>query len=396
MISKVILIRTALLAGLACCLFESRGRCVCETDPARGQSRQQTEAGRVDVEWLNEIQQPPERDAGGSNRLTPWSSKPLDRAEWQRQRRRLRREWLEFLGPLASQPRPAPKFEVLESELMDGVQRQRIEYASVSGELVEAYLLVPAVASQEAETRLPAVVVFHSTVAYSIRQPAGLEGPSEKHFGIKLAEQGFVVICPRNYLWPTNDKIQAQQQADRHHELHPRSKGMARMLFDGQLAVDLLCSLPNVDSKRISAIGHSLGAKEVLYLAALDDRVIAAVSSEGGIGIKFSNWDADWYLGPQVRRDEFVLSHHQLLAMVAPRPFLLVGGDSADGDRSWPYIDAALPVYRLYSQRPPLGLLNHRQGHAVPAEAEARMLEWIAVYGRAVPHSAAGNRSKID
>ena len=50
--------------------------------------------------------------------------------------------------------------------------------------------------------------------------------------------------------------------------------------------------------QRMGAVGHSLGAKETLYLAAFDERVKATVSSEGGIGTKFSNWDAAWYLGP--------------------------------------------------------------------------------------------------
>ena len=57
---------------------------------------------------------------------------------------------------------------------------------------------------------------------------------------------------------------------------------------------------------------------------------------------------------------------HELLALVAIPPFLLVGGDSADGTASWPWPQAALPVYRLYGEPPRLGLLNHKRGHTVP------------------------------
>jgi len=106
----------------------------------------------------------------------------------------------------------------------------------------------------------------------------------------------------------------------------------------------------------------------------------AAVSSEGGIGTRFSNWDAPWYLGEQIRRDTFTREHHELLALVAPRPFLLLGGNSADGDRSWPFIEAALPVYKLYEGTPRLGLFNHNQGHSVPPEAERRIDEWFDAY----------------
>ena len=155
---------------------------------------------------------------------------------------------------------------------------------------------------------------------------------------------------------------------------------MAKMLFDGQVALDILAARSDVDRSRMGCIGHSLGAKEALYLSAFDPRITAVVSSEGGIGMTMSNWDADWYLGDIVRQPGFTHEHHELLALVAPRPFLLVGGDSADGTASWPWVAAALPVYRLYGEPARLGLLNHRQGHTVPAEVEPRLLEWVETY----------------
>jgi hypothetical protein len=223
-------------------------------------------------------------------------------------------------------------------------------------------------------------VVFHSTVDHSIRQPAGVEGEAEKAFGLQLAQRGYVTLCPRNFLWPDNHRLDAAGQSARYLRENPRRKGMAKMLSDAMVAVDLLTSLPQVDAQRIGALGHSLGAKEVLYLAAFDPRITVSVSSEGGIGTTFSNWDAAWYLGADIQRPDFTHEHHELLAMVAPRPFLLVGGDSADGDRSWPFIEAAMPVYELSTGAPRLGLFNHRQGHAVPPVAQERMLEWIETY----------------
>ena len=158
---------------------------------------------------------------------------------------------------------------------------------------------------------------------------------------------------------------------------------MAKMLFDGMVALNILAGLPEVDPARLGAVGHSLGGKETLYLAALDDRLRAAVSSEGGIGTRLSNWDAPWYLGEDVRRADFPHEHHELLALAAPRPLLFLAGESgnaADGARSWPFLEAAMPVYRLYGGPPRLGLFNHRQGHSVPPEAERRIYEWLAAY----------------
>jgi pimeloyl-ACP methyl ester carboxylesterase len=138
-----------------------------------------------------------------------------------------------------------------------------------------------------------------------------------------------------------------------------------------------LARLPEVDSDRLGAIGHSLGGKEAFYLAAFDERVKAAVSSEGGIGARFSNWDAPWYLGERIRDEAFIHEHHELLALIAPRAFLLIGGDGYDGMQSQPFLDAALPVYELYGDTERLALFNHRKGHCVPPEAGQRAYDWL-------------------
>lgn len=339
----------------------------------------------AEVAWLKEVQRAPAKLPDGVQRLQVMDSAGqaiTSLVDWERERKPMRQWWLDFLGAAAPGAdskllrEPKPHWEVIEEDRDAGVLRQRIRYAAEPGEQVEAYLVKPLQLSGP----VPGVAVFHSTVNHSLRQPAGIEGEPEKAFGLKLAQRGCITISPRNYLWPTNDKIEAQREAARFLERHPQAKGMLRMLHDAWLAVDILCSLPEVDSRRIGAVGHSLGAKEVLYLAAFDERVKVTVSSEGGVGTKFSNWDASWYLGPSIKSPAFTREHHELLALAAPRPFLLLGGDSADGDQSWPFIEAALPIYKLYGSPARLGLFNHKQGHAVPREAEQRIYEWFAAY----------------
>ncbi|MFV0445415.1 MAG: dienelactone hydrolase family protein [Planctomycetaceae bacterium] len=345
---------------------------------------------KANIAWLAGVQQPPPPTPGSepallSSILVDAAGSPITTlTAWEPLRNSLRDRWLDFLGPLSRQhlqSRPAaPKFTTLGEERIDGIVRRLIRYKVEQHQPVEAYVLQP----EQLTEPVPGVVVFHTTTNESLRQPAGVEGAAEKAFGLDLARQGCVTICPRNYLWPKNHGIEAQGQADQFRQRHPESRGMDRMLLDGLIAVDLLQAHPQVDSERMGCIGHSLGAKEALYVAAFDERIKATVSSEGGIGIRFSNWNADWYLGPTIKKPDFGLEHHQLLALVAPRPFLLVGGDAADGRNSWPFIAAAMPVYQLYSPNssPAIGLFNHHQGHSVPPEAHSKMLQWIEHYLR--------------
>jgi len=296
--------------------------------------------------------------------------------------------WKEFLGSFdVNEHREAPRIAVLESsEVESGLIRKRIRYETEPGQSVEAYILAPV----DSSIARPGVIVFHSTVSHSILQCVGLvdlqkktelsSDELNKAYALHLARKGFVTLSPRNYLWPNNLKMEASEQGQAFLERNPRRLGMARMLCDAILGVDVLASLTGVDISRLGAVGHSLGAKEVLYLAAFDPRIRASVSSEGGVGIAQSNWDAAWYLGPKVKALEFAMDHHQLVAAIAPRAFLLIGGNSSDGVESTKTLREADKVFRLFSSNPRLGLFNHGKGHAVPEESLAKTIEWLECY----------------
>mgnify|MGYP002622722850 CR=1 FL=1 len=342
---------------------------------ARGQRLPNAEG----VPWLDEVQQPPRRLPADAPTLLPLLVDPgrnpiKTRGHWEKQREFLSSQWRDMIGAIElKKSRRPPSYQIFESDRTEGVIGRRILYEIERGVVTEAYLLMPL----EVKDPLPGVVVLHSTVDFTIRQGAGLEGRPEAAWGLQLAKRGMVALCPRCFLWNKTPPVNYEARVEEHKRRHSLSRGIAKMLHDAQRAVDLLVNLEQVDANRIGTAGHSLGAKEALYLAAFDERIRAAVSSEGGIGTRFSNWDAPWYWGD----DEFFgREHHELLALVAPRAFLLIGGDAADGARSWPFIEAALPIYRFYGEPCRVGLYNHHRGHSIPPRAEQRVYEWLEAY----------------
>jgi hypothetical protein len=333
-----------------------------------------------DVPWLAEVQSSPELDTPVElPALWPTDAPPITVDEWLPIRENLRKSWLEFLGPMPARPAKA-EVTLLRSDLLPDVRRDLIEYEGEPGRRVQAYLLRP-IAAAAPRTRA-GLVALHPTTDQTIEPIAGVTGDDRQQTGLKLARRGFVVICPRCFLWQDGPDYHAALAEFR--ARHPETRGMAKMLYDAQRAVDILASQEDVDPVRLGACGHSLGAKEALYLTAFDERIRAAVFSEGGIGVSFSNWDAPWYLGPGIREDGVVRDHHELLALIAPRPFLILAGEqgrgAADGDRSWPYLAAAWPVYRLYGDVVRLGLYNHREGHTVSPESFERWAAWLETY----------------
>jgi hypothetical protein len=293
---------------------------------------------------------------------------------WKKQREIIKTRWSEYLGFLGSNP-DKPSLTVLNEERIEGVIRQFVEYEGEPGIFNRGYLLRP----EKVSGKTPGIVAMHSTSDNQMLYIAGVEKGHVVPFGFRLAQQGYIVFCPQCYLWFEKDDLSYTEVTERFMKRHPGSRGMAKMLFDARRAVDVLVSLDEVDPERIGTTGHSLGAKEVLYLGAFDDRVKVIVSNEGGIGVNFSNWDDIWYLDKDIHN--FGHDQDEVLALVAPRPFLLIGGDFADGEKSIPYIEAVRPIYSLYGKDPErLGFYNHGTGHSVTPEAEQRHYDWIRKY----------------
>ena len=344
----------------------------------------QTAKGQ-DVTWLAEVQRPPDTPSSFSvGKMEPLLKEAdgtvvNDLEHWISRRRELMAAWQSFLGPDLLAPANLT-FETLKSENVKNVIRSLIRYECEPNLFVEAFLLRPDLPADG--VRRPGLVALHHTADATIDEIAGVSGPESRQLGLKLAQRGFVVICPRCFLW--QDAPSLAKAVETFRQRHPQSLGMRKMLFDAQRAVDILAALPDVDPQRIGAVGHSLGAKEAMYLAAFDDRIQAAVASEGGTALGSTNWDAPWYLGPQIHEASFVRNHHELLALIAPRAFLILGGETgpgaADGDRSWPLVVAAMPVYQFYRTPPRLGLLNHGQGHTIPDPVFDRLANWLETY----------------
>lgn len=132
---------------------------------------------------------------------------------------------------------------------------------------------------------------------------------------------------------------------------------------------DFLASQESVDPQRIALSGASRLGKATLWAAAQDTRfalVMPLISGEGGAALsrrqfgetiaaitapgKFSYWFAPRYGTYAQRVQELPVDSHMLLALIAPRPMLLVTGqDDTWSDPRGEFLAAraATPVYRL-------------------------------------------------
>jgi len=213
-----------------------------------------------DVSWLIEVTTaPPNPPREGVGQLAPLlvntdGQTITTRKDWESHRAVIRDQWLKFLGPMP-ELRPPVKLEVRKDESLPGVTRQLVRYEGEPDLFVEGYLLVPPLPSDKTK-RLPGIVALHPTTNATIDEIAGVSGRDEKQTGLKLAQRGFVVFCPRCFLW--QDVSSLDEAVKQHRERHPETLGMTKMLYDAMRGVDVLESLSFVDRERIGAVGHSL------------------------------------------------------------------------------------------------------------------------------------------
>ena len=207
-----------------------------------------------------------------------------DLAAWQA---RFRAALLPLRGPV---PERVPLDVEIEGTVEDEEHtRQRIRIAVSQVVSTPANLLVPrGIAAGE---RRPGLVVYHGHESDMDRicgvRPAddASEDFDARAYALHAVRAGFVVVALPLWGWAgrdghvdrvgTRDKCNVIQMASSFYGLNP----LALHLQDGEAALDLLASRPDVDGARLACLGNSTGGRSTMWLAALDPRVRACVPS---------------------------------------------------------------------------------------------------------------------
>ena len=137
---------------------------------------------------------------------------------------------------------------------------------------------------EELSAPAPAVLCLHGTTVDAKEaclgrgsHPGGSRGTA-----VDLARRGFITLVPDHF--NAGERLKPGEKPYDSGPLYARHPGwsdMGKAIYDHRLCVDLLQTLPEVDGERIGCIGHSLGGYCTLFLAAMDERIRAAVSSCG-------------------------------------------------------------------------------------------------------------------
>jgi formylglycine-generating enzyme required for sulfatase activity len=326
-------------------------------------------------EWFAQYNHAPAGYDTSTGNLSSLISGISSVAEWQTRRKIIESKWIKLLGSMDIAP-PSPKTRLV-SVINEQNYNAKLMYLQVEPDWWEKIIIM-----MPAETMThprPVVIVPF----YDVDTPAGKNlsgnmflGKTVDPFAYCAVQKGYIAVAIR---WWGESYGEFWSEAVANLKLrHPRVTGLGKWVWDAQRLVDYLYTLPEVNRTRIGIHGHSLGGKMALYASAFDDRISAVVSDELGVGLNFSNYEDYWYLGDSIHKMDRGMDNHELIALIAPRPFLLIGGDKYDTNKSWYYINAAREVYKLYGRPENIGYFNHHTGHPPTPEAVWRSNEWLA------------------
>lgn len=313
---------------------------------------------------------------------------------YQMRRRELVRHWTRILGKLSPSQADQKWFGDVSKTIIhsieekEGYQRIHLSLPMERDFLQPHLLLLP---KYQGTGPFPAVIAWTST-SPDYTQP-------EQWWGKWLARRGYVVLTGWSFIRHYREgKTYRDQVNEMVYERFGHWLPMAKMVHDVQREVAYLRTRPEVDAKRLGFIGFSLSAKTALYVAAFAPEIKATVSVDPHVALHGdSNYHDPWYLDwrrsfPTIQTDDYPISelqgtiwslldadparpgfernHHELIALCAPRAFLLIGcsmdkmrSSHSDNLQSWGYFNRAKEVYDLLGISERLSFQTSTEGH---------------------------------
>lgn len=309
------------------------------------------------------------RPLGGVSSLEDWKSK----------RARYHDQLKEMLGL-----EPWPEKTDLQTTVTgtlekDGVIVEKLHYQSRPGLYVTGDLYRPA----KADGPLPAIL-YVCGHGREVENGVSLGNKTHyQHHGAWFARHGFVCLMI--------DTLQLGEIEGLHHGTH--NLGMWWWINRGYTpagveawncvrAIDLLQARDDVDGERIGVTGRSGGGAYSWYIAALDERIKAAVPVAGITDLENHivdgciNGHCDCMYWVDTYRYDYTL----LPALIAPRPLMIANTDS---DPIFPLdgvmrtFFAARKIYDLYGAEKNLGLCITTGGHADTQPLRIPAFHWL-------------------
>jgi dienelactone hydrolase len=299
-------------------------------------------------------------------------------ADWPKRRAHILANLQQVMGPMPPDDRKVPPdVQIYDEVKLQKYVRKTLSFASEAGDRVPAFLLIP----HEIKGRAAAMLCLHQTTAIGKQEPVGM-GMKNLAYAAELAERGLVTLAP-DYPGFGDYKIDVYAKG----YVSATMKG----IWNHRRAVDVLQSLPEVDSARIGVIGHSLGGHNSLFVAVFEPRIKAVVTSCGFNAFpkyykgNLKGWSHKGYM-PRIATDygldpkRMPFDFTEILGAIAPRA-VFINAPTRDANFEVTGVEdcvaAASPVYELLGAKEALRPVYPDAAHDFPTEVRKQAYEFL-------------------
>ena len=290
-------------------------------------------------------------------------------AGWQSRQEYIRKTFFDIVGPF---PEKTPLNAVITQTIQkDGFRVEHIIYESRPGFKVVSSLFIPDIVKKN--SKLPAVIYCsgHNAASYRLR--------TYQHVILNLVKKGFIVFAfdpvgQGERLAYYNPETGTSRFGPTKEHSYPGAQAFITgssqanyMIWDGIRAVDYLFTRKEVDTSRIGITGRSGGGTQSAYIAAFDDRILAAAPEN-----YLTNYTRLLQSrGPQDSEQNFYhgiyrgIDHPDFLIVRAPKPSLMIltYNDMFNIQGARDTYAEVLKIYEAYGKKENMEITEDFGGH---------------------------------
>jgi dienelactone hydrolase len=312
---------------------------------------------------------------------------------WKNDRLKVKETLQDLLGEIPSRPEKI-NVRILSREVKNGYILEKFLIDNEIDSWIPGYLAIPA----NAKGKVPVIIGLHGHSS-SKENIFGYDSNTAQDVLALLISNGFAVMAIDSYFngerrgqGPAGEIERQEKGSDQELSQFKLNLWYGRSLWgmqlrDEQIAIDYLISRTEIDPNRIGVEGMSMGSTRAWWLAALDDRIKAVVGVacftryKELIEQRQLQAHGIYYFVPGV------LNHFDteaIMGLIAPRPFLVLTGDSDAGSplSGMRVLEDKLnSVYSLYKKDENFkSIIYKNTGHVYTDEMKMEMLEWFNKY----------------
>ena len=318
---------------------------------------------------------------------------PVDLEVWENERITVKSTILQILGDIPPRPKQL-KVKTISREEKDGYFLEKFIIDNEVDSWIPGYLAIPS----NRKGKVPVIVGLHGHGS-SKENIFGFSSNKSQEVMSLLLSHGFAVMAIDSYFngerrgqGPAGSNEMQENGSDQEMSLFKINLWFNRSLWgmqlrDEQIALDYIAGRPEIDADRIGVEGMSMGSTRSWWLAAIDDRVKAIVGVacftryKELIEQRQLRAHGIYYFVPGMLN---YFDTEALMGLIAPRPFLVLTGDSDQGSplSGIRVLEKKLDsVYSLYKKNDHFKSIVYKNtGHVYTDDMKSEMVKWFDIY----------------